>query len=87
MLKIYSHITTSIGFCTYINDFTFTSERAGRDFGFVPKYTHDEGFERTVAWFRENGPVRPDGSPLPIRKGGRSAPCGKAENRSGRTVA
>lgn len=47
-----------------VNDFTFTSERARRDFGFVPKYSYDEGMEKTVAWFREHGPVKPDGSPL-----------------------
>lgn len=33
-------------------DYTFTSEKARRDFGFVPKYNHEEAFERTVAFFK-----------------------------------
>jgi nucleoside-diphosphate-sugar epimerase len=34
------------------SDFTFTSARARRDFGFIPKYSEEEAFARTVAFFR-----------------------------------
>jgi nucleoside-diphosphate-sugar epimerase len=34
-------------------DFTFNSNKARRDFGFVPKYSVDEAFERTVRYYRE----------------------------------
>jgi 2-alkyl-3-oxoalkanoate reductase len=33
-------------------DFTFNSEKAKRDFGFVPKYSAGEAFERTVDFYR-----------------------------------
>lgn len=33
-------------------DFTFTSEKARKDFGFVPKYSEEEAFEKTVAYYR-----------------------------------
>ena len=36
--------------CTY---FTFHSEKARNDFGFVPKYNAEEAFERTVKFYRE----------------------------------
>jgi nucleoside-diphosphate-sugar epimerase len=43
---------------TYIcTDYTFTSEKARKDFGFIPKYSEKEAFERTVRHFRNN-PVR-----------------------------
>lgn len=35
-------------------DFTFSSEKARRDFSFVPRYTQSEAFERTVHYFRKN---------------------------------
>jgi nucleoside-diphosphate-sugar epimerase len=35
-------------------DFTFNSEKAKRDFGFIPKYSAKEAFERTVAYFRKD---------------------------------
>lgn len=34
-------------------DYTFGSEKALRDFGFVPKYSREEAFDRTVAYFRK----------------------------------
>jgi hypothetical protein len=34
-------------------DYTFTSEKAKEDFGFLPKYSHEEAFERTVAFFNK----------------------------------
>jgi nucleoside-diphosphate-sugar epimerase len=34
-------------------DFTFNSEKARKDFGFVPKYTEEEAFERTVRYYKE----------------------------------
>jgi nucleoside-diphosphate-sugar epimerase len=35
-------------------DFTFSSEKAKRDFGFVPKYSSKEAFERTVGFYRKD---------------------------------
>jgi nucleoside-diphosphate-sugar epimerase len=32
-------------------DFTFTSEKAKRDFGFFPKYSNEEAFNRTVSYY------------------------------------
>jgi len=40
------------------NDFTLSGDRARRDFGFVPKYNEEEAFDRTVKYFRVNGPVK-----------------------------
>jgi sterol-4alpha-carboxylate 3-dehydrogenase (decarboxylating) len=34
-------------------DFTFNSEKARKDFGFVPKYSNEEAFERTVRYYKE----------------------------------
>lgn len=34
-------------------DFTFNSEKARKDFGFVPKYSEEEAFDRTVAFYRK----------------------------------
>jgi nucleoside-diphosphate-sugar epimerase len=34
-------------------DFTFRSENAKKDFGFVPKYSEEEAFERTVNFYRK----------------------------------
>jgi nucleoside-diphosphate-sugar epimerase len=34
-------------------DFTFTSKKARKDFNFIPKYSHEEAFERTVQSFRK----------------------------------
>jgi nucleoside-diphosphate-sugar epimerase len=33
-------------------DYTFRSDKAAKDFGFVPKYNPDEAFDRTVEYFR-----------------------------------
>jgi len=33
------------------NDFTFTAEKAKRDFGFTPKYSSEEAMERTASYF------------------------------------
>lgn len=35
-------------------DFTFNSERAKRDWGFVPKFTPEEAFQKTVAYYRKD---------------------------------
>lgn len=32
-------------------DFTFTAKRARRDFGYEPKYSHEEAFRNTVSYF------------------------------------
>ncbi|MBN2523293.1 MAG: NAD-dependent epimerase/dehydratase family protein [Bacteroidales bacterium] len=34
-------------------DFTFTSEKAKKDFGFFPKYSEEEAFNNTVAYFKK----------------------------------
>jgi nucleoside-diphosphate-sugar epimerase len=34
-------------------DFTFTAEKAYRDFGFTPKYSREEAFENTVGFFKK----------------------------------
>jgi hypothetical protein len=34
-------------------DFTFTSEKAYTDFGFVPKYSKEEAFRNTVDFFKK----------------------------------
>ena len=39
------------------NDFTFSGDKARRDFGYTPKYSHEEAFRTTVEWFRKYGPV------------------------------
>ena len=36
-------------------DFTFTADKARRDFGFAPKYGHDDAIARTVDFFRKPG--------------------------------
>ena len=33
-------------------DYTFRSDKAKKDFGFVPKYNRKEAFDRTVEYFR-----------------------------------
>ena len=38
-------------------DFWFDDGRARAELGYTPLYTPDEAMARTVAWFRENGPV------------------------------
>jgi nucleoside-diphosphate-sugar epimerase len=38
------------------SDFTFSSDSAGRDFGFKPKYDLNEALRWTAEWFRRNGP-------------------------------
>lgn len=38
-------------------DFTFSTDKALRDFDYRPIYTEEEAIRRTVAWFREHGPV------------------------------
>ena len=35
------------------NDFTFTSDRAKNDFGFIPKYSLDEALERTIRFYKK----------------------------------
>jgi nucleoside-diphosphate-sugar epimerase len=35
-------------------DFTFTSEKARRDFGFSPKYSKEEAFRNTVRFFSKS---------------------------------
>ncbi len=36
------------------SDFIFNSEKAKKDFGFVPKYNKDECFDRTVKFYQKN---------------------------------
>lgn len=45
------------------NDLSFTGEKARRELGYAPVYSEAEAFERTVAWFREHGPVDPPAGP------------------------
>ena len=40
------------------NDFTFSGDKARRDFGYTPKYNEEEAFTRTVEYFRRHGPVK-----------------------------
>jgi sterol-4alpha-carboxylate 3-dehydrogenase (decarboxylating) len=35
------------------SDFTFTSEKARLDFGFVPKYSSEQAFEKTIRYYRK----------------------------------
>jgi len=35
-------------------DYTFTSEKARKDFNFIPKYTKKEAFDRTVNFFKKH---------------------------------
>ena len=49
-------------------DFTFNSEKARKDFGFVPKYSEEEAFERTVAFYRKEKEIAKSISPQ-SRKG------------------
>ncbi len=35
-------------------DYTFSSEKAERDFGFTPKYSEEEAFKRTADYFRDH---------------------------------
>jgi nucleoside-diphosphate-sugar epimerase len=32
--------------------YTFTADKAKKDFGFIPKYSSEEAFEKTIAYFR-----------------------------------
>lgn len=34
-------------------DYTFSSDKARADFGFIPKYSPQQAFDRTIAYFRE----------------------------------
>jgi len=34
--------------------YTFNSDKARNDFGFIPKYGHEEAFDRTVEYFRSS---------------------------------
>lgn len=40
-------------------DLSFGSGKAARELGYAPIYSEAEALERTVAWFREHGPVDP----------------------------
>jgi len=35
-------------------DYTFNSDRAREDFGFIPKYSRQEAFDRTIAYFSDH---------------------------------
>jgi len=35
------------------NDFTFSSDKAKNDFGFIPKYSQDEAFRRTIEFYKK----------------------------------
>lgn len=51
-LKYYSPKLSRFAVIYTTTDFTFSSTKAIRDFGFVPKYSKEEALERTVAFFR-----------------------------------
>jgi nucleoside-diphosphate-sugar epimerase len=51
-LKRYSPKLSRFAVVYTCTDFTFSAEKAQRDFGFVPKYGTEEAFERTVKHFR-----------------------------------
>jgi len=36
-------------------DYTFTPDKAPRDFGFSPRYSREEAFERTITYFKKPG--------------------------------
>jgi nucleoside-diphosphate-sugar epimerase len=38
-------------------DIAFKTDRAERELGYRPPYDAEQSFLRTVAWFREHGPV------------------------------
>jgi nucleoside-diphosphate-sugar epimerase len=38
-------------------DLSFSGARAARELGYAPVYSAAEALERTITWFRENGPV------------------------------
>lgn len=51
-IKRYSPKMSKFAVTYTCTDYTFNSEKARLDFGFVPKYDQKEAFERTVAFFR-----------------------------------
>jgi nucleoside-diphosphate-sugar epimerase len=56
LLRTFKHYTPKMSRFAVLytcTDFTFTSEKARRDFSFVPRYTQSEAFERTVHYFRK----------------------------------
>jgi nucleoside-diphosphate-sugar epimerase len=46
------------------SDFTFTSARAARDFGFIPKYSEKEAFDLTVAYYKADREKKKNGNTL-----------------------
>jgi nucleoside-diphosphate-sugar epimerase len=40
-------------------DISFDTDLAERDLGYRPCYDEQQAFDRTVEWFRTNGPVEP----------------------------
>lgn len=42
--------TFAVDFVTL--DFTLSSDKAARDLGYAPRFTREEAFERTLAWYR-----------------------------------
>lgn len=53
-IKKYSPKMSRFAVTYTCTDYTFTSDRAKLEFGFVPKYSRQEAFDRTVTFFREN---------------------------------
>ena len=51
-LKYYNPRLSRFAVMYTCTDFTFTSEKAHRDFGFTPKYSKEEAFENTVRFFK-----------------------------------
>ncbi len=56
-IKKYSPKLSRFAVTYTCTDYTFTSDKARRDFGFAPKYSQNEAFERTVKHFRKNANI------------------------------
>ena len=52
-IKKYSPKMSRFAVVYTCTDYTFTSEKARRDFGFIPKYSKQESFDRTVSYYKE----------------------------------
>jgi nucleoside-diphosphate-sugar epimerase len=53
-IKYYSPKLSRFAVMYTCTDFTFTSEKAHRDFGFIPKYSNEEAFKNTVGFFSKS---------------------------------
>jgi nucleoside-diphosphate-sugar epimerase len=62
-IKKYSPKMSRFAVIYTCTDYTFNSGKAKRDLGFVPKYSEQEAFDRTVRFFRNGSPESRNGSP------------------------